>query len=307
MSKRHTNNRDSDGDDRRNRTRIDFITNSDSPKQTNLHHFPRLPTQMSIMGQSDASPDVSEIAPPTPPVKQTEEDIKFLQLANEALEKIGTIDPSIKQILTRLQYAAPPHGGVPMGSAFSASGVNSGVQNTPLVDELAINHFPNFNNDIFYDEQHLNLHSNSNNNNTKKSIPSVAGTTPTPTTATTLGDATYRKRIYEQVSPTSSLSSQSSSRVDKPFICSKCALAFRRSSDLKRHEKIHLEVLPNICSRCQKGFARKDALKRHIDTLTCKRNREKLMVKQRLQDSDSGDNGDKGVVHDIFSQFGFGK
>lgn len=63
----------------------------------------------------------------------------------------------------------------------------------------------------------------------------------------------------------------------KKFPCAKCKLVFRRSSDLRRHERTHLPVLPNICSQCGKGFARKDALKRHFDTLTCRRNRSKLL------------------------------
>lgn len=63
----------------------------------------------------------------------------------------------------------------------------------------------------------------------------------------------------------------------RQFHCAKCKLVFRRSSDLRRHERTHLPVLPNICSQCGKGFARKDALKRHFDTLTCKRNRSKLL------------------------------
>lgn len=63
----------------------------------------------------------------------------------------------------------------------------------------------------------------------------------------------------------------------KPFICRDCTLSFRRSSDLRRHQRAHLPVLPHVCHRCGKGFARKDALKRHTDTLTCKRNRERLL------------------------------
>lgn len=64
---------------------------------------------------------------------------------------------------------------------------------------------------------------------------------------------------------------------DKKYPCSQCDLVFFRSSDLRRHEKAHSLILPHICSQCGKGFARKDALKRHQDTLTCKRNRNKLM------------------------------
>ena len=62
----------------------------------------------------------------------------------------------------------------------------------------------------------------------------------------------------------------------KMFACAECHLEFRRSSDVRRHERTHLRVLPNICTKCGKGFARKDALKRHFDTLTCKRNRQKI-------------------------------
>ncbi|QOU21198.1 hypothetical protein BRETT_000919 [Brettanomyces bruxellensis] len=63
----------------------------------------------------------------------------------------------------------------------------------------------------------------------------------------------------------------------RKFVCPKCGVAFKRSSDLKRHEKIHLPVPPNICPLCKTGFARKDALKRHIDTMTCRRNRKRLL------------------------------
>ncbi|CAI4054573.1 hypothetical protein SUVZ_16G2440 [Saccharomyces uvarum] len=60
------------------------------------------------------------------------------------------------------------------------------------------------------------------------------------------------------------------------YSCAKCQLKFSRSSDLRRHEKVHSLVLPHICSNCGKGFARKDALKRHSNTQTCQRNRKKL-------------------------------
>ncbi|CCE65487.1 hypothetical protein TPHA_0L01320 [Tetrapisispora phaffii CBS 4417] len=61
------------------------------------------------------------------------------------------------------------------------------------------------------------------------------------------------------------------------YKCNHCSLVFRRSSDVRRHERTHLRILPNICKQCGKGFARKDALKRHSNTLTCNRNRERLL------------------------------
>ncbi|RCK54994.1 Transcriptional regulator MET32 [Candida viswanathii] len=68
----------------------------------------------------------------------------------------------------------------------------------------------------------------------------------------------------------------------RKFPCDKCPMSFRRSSDLKRHEKQHLSIPPNICEFCGKGFARKDALKRHVGTLTCKRNADKKLYIENL-------------------------
>lgn len=68
----------------------------------------------------------------------------------------------------------------------------------------------------------------------------------------------------------------------KSFICSTCQMEFSRSSDLRRHEKIHLSILPNICTQCGKGFGRKDSLKRHFNTLACKRNRIKSMTQTNI-------------------------
>lgn len=81
--------------------------------------------------------------------------------------------------------------------------------------------------------------------------------------------------------------SQTSNNKDNPdniprnFKCSECPISFKRSSDLKRHEKIHLKTPPNICPQCHKGFARRDALKRHVGTLTCKRNRQRRLEQMK--------------------------
>lgn len=68
-----------------------------------------------------------------------------------------------------------------------------------------------------------------------------------------------------------------SGTVNKSYRCIKCEMVFKRPSELRRHEKVHLLILPNICPQCGKSFARKDALKRHFDTLTCRRKRSKLL------------------------------
>ena len=40
----------------------------------------------------------------------------------------------------------------------------------------------------------------------------------------------------------------------KPFTCSKCDKAFRVSSNLKSHERIHTDDKPFTCSKCDKAF-----------------------------------------------------
>lgn len=48
---------------------------------------------------------------------------------------------------------------------------------------------------------------------------------------------------------------------DRPFKCTECQQAFNRNHDLKRHQRIHLEIKPYACEDCGKRFSRKDALK----------------------------------------------
>ncbi|KAL2130918.1 hypothetical protein VTI74DRAFT_5787 [Chaetomium olivicolor] len=50
---------------------------------------------------------------------------------------------------------------------------------------------------------------------------------------------------------------------ERPFKCNGCQQAFNRNHDLKRHQRIHLEIKPFACEDCEKRFSRKDALKRH--------------------------------------------
>jgi uncharacterized Zn-finger protein len=51
--------------------------------------------------------------------------------------------------------------------------------------------------------------------------------------------------------------------VPKSHECSKCDASFRRSHDLRRHERSHNSIKPYTCRKCNKGFTRHDALKRH--------------------------------------------
>ncbi|ODQ62869.1 hypothetical protein WICANDRAFT_26988 [Wickerhamomyces anomalus NRRL Y-366-8] len=152
---------------------------------------------------------------------QEDEDRKFLRAAAEAIVATSMnneIDPTILELLRRIQYANAPNS--------TTSPLATTTTTTP------------------------NISSN----------PLEPRTTNTPNDSTTPPSA---KNI--------------NGHEPKPFICNDCSLSFRRSSDLRRHQRAHLPILPHICRMCGKGFARKDALKRHSDTLTCKRNREKLL------------------------------
>ena len=169
--------------------------------------------------------------PPPPPQPQTNsnhntppptaEDQQFLSLAKEALEATRIVDPTISDLLTRLQYASSPH-----GNPIKSGGNIQTNENGQLMIQEFYNSFPNMDNNIF---------------------------------------------TGSQIEP------------ERKYGCDKCDMMFKRSSDLKRHEKQHLDIPANICDLCGKGFARKDALKRHSGTATCKRNAEKGVYKENLE------------------------
>jgi len=275
---------------------------------------------------------------------QEDEDRKFLRAAAEAIVATSMnneIDPTILELLRRIQYANAPN---PGGATTSGGGGGGGEVNTinPLqqrqnghigtsshainnfIDEStntnstrmnsinsinSINstnskslinpaknshHFPTFNLNYFEnlaEQNNNNGNSNSNNNISKNHEESIGPTNITSSNITSQdktwslqSNSTTQSNItspIESYSHGSNGSIESKNSINsndiKPFICQDCSLSFRRSSDLRRHQRAHLPILPHICKMCGKGFARKDALKRHSDTLTCKRNREKLL------------------------------
>ncbi|KAG7903233.1 hypothetical protein KL935_000765 [Ogataea polymorpha] len=272
----------------------------------------------------------------------TDEDLEFFKLANEVVKKHQyRIDPTIRDILNRLQYAHSPHGGLPMAREYlgvQADGL-IGQREFPSAAEMeprgsrSSDMFPHLDQDVFKrQQQYPNGHVGSSLyaqhaelQNTElisqlaasiKSMDPVAqrellqklsgaistnGSSQSPTSSSThsqqlplLQELGFQRiaqntREKEQVTNSNHLTATSPEPQPKSHVCGTCSMTFKRSSDLKRHEKIHLEVPPNICPQCRKGFARKDALKRHIDTLTCKRNRERLLSKlneENLSDSE---------------------
>lgn len=203
-----------------------------------------------------------------------DEDERFLQLAREALVATATanqqssglnplvVDPTISDLLDRLQYALSPHGNpIKRGHNIQAN------ENGQLMIQNFYRQFPNMSNDIFVDfNNHHPANTRSEGWNFLVGEP-LELRAPAP------------KEEEEEELPAEQPESDDQ---DRKFFCHKCSMAFRRSSDLKRHEKQHFKVLPYICLDCGKSFARKDALKRHIGTLTCKRNTDKRLYVDNL-------------------------
>lgn len=233
---------------------------------------------------------------------QTAEDATFLRLARDALvatasaaspEGSTLLDPTIQDLLTRLQYATSPHGN-PIRKSSSITTNGSGQLN---IQEF-YKDFPNLSNNIFagspklFEQQTTDNHPSSNSdgwnfligqNPLKKEFiePSNHSRASYDTHHYSNDDvADDENDGFDDDDFNSKTSSLSDS--DRKFLCHSCTQTFRRSSDLKRHEKQHLTIPPSICELCGKGFARKDALKRHKGTLTCKRNANKRLYIDNL-------------------------
>lgn len=225
----------------------------------------------------------------------SDEDARFLRLAHEALVATTAksnmlVDPTIEDLLARLQYALLPH-----GNPIKRSQNIHANENGQLMIQNFYDGFPNLSNDIFTSTSNHPLNANNTGWNfllDKDENPSAAqghgrrqdlgqirGTAPELRSQRDLSISDSRNTLKEvTASPL-----ERKNKLQRKFPCPDCHMLFRRSSDLKRHGKQHLEIPANICADCGKGFARKDALKRHRGTLTCKRNAQKGLYEKNLQ------------------------
>lgn len=192
--------------------------------------------------------------------KMSDEALFFRQAAEAIVAtslNAANVDPTIRELLSRIKYANPnlPQAQAPVGQGVSAS--NGVVDPGQVTDEYNVLKF-------FTNPSNLSV--------------AETGSSQTPAgEGSTASVRNKRKLGSEGLQNETRADGEKSSSDEKKYSCSKCKLEFRRTSDLRRHERTHLPVLPNICSQCGKGFARKDALKRHANTLTCRRNRSKLL------------------------------
>lgn len=188
----------------------------------------------------------------------------FFRQAAEAIVatslNAANVDPTIRELLSRIKYVNPS---LPQAQAQVGQGT---AGSEPAMDDGQVSESANDHNvlEFFTNPLHLNM---AEHNSTFAAMNEEISP-----------PAKSRKRSASEGLQTETKGEgDRSSSDEKKYSCSKCKLEFRRTSDLRRHERTHLPVLPNICSQCGKGFARKDALKRHSNTLTCRRNRSKLL------------------------------
>lgn len=209
------------------------------------------------------------------------EEALFFSQAAEAIVatslNAANVDPTIRELLSRIKYSLP---GLPRAQAQESGNGVANDAGTVLPETRDVTNGPGV---LEYFASPMNL-SISNGNGSEMSNTEHFGISP--------GNGNVKGS--EPAQETRSHSDKSTE--EKKYSCAKCKLEFRRTSDLRRHERTHLPVLPNICPQCGKGFARKDALKRHSNTLTCRRNRSKLLsiggdindILERVQQTGNG-------------------
>lgn len=186
------------------------------------------------------------------------EDTLFFRQAAEAIVATSlnsaNVDPTIRELLSRIKYSIPT---LPQAQAQAGSNGISGDTGAAEATSLSIDTGL-----LGFFASPMNL-----------SLPNADGAEKFDSEQPARANKSKSSvDVGQEPRPAGDKSSE-----DKKYSCAKCKLEFRRTSDLRRHERTHLPVLPNICPQCGKGFARKDALKRHSNTLTCRRNRSKLL------------------------------
>lgn len=297
---------------------------SQQPRQTAQPPQPPQP-QRQQPPQPPQPPQLSLLQPALQPShrrhlslgSESDEDERFLRLAKEALVATagakgdGTenlmVDPTIQDLLRRLQYASLPHGN-PIKRSKKIRANDKGQ----LEIQSFYKNFPNLSNNIFMELEGIGvvnshasasidgptvldklMHHPSNSRNAGWNFlvgePMVYAT-ESERAKTAAASAPAAEELAAALKGAASDAGASEDEIDtddesgepRKFACHKCHMLFRRSSDLKRHEKQHLTIPPNICKLCGKGFARKDALKRHMGTLTCKRNAGKRLYAANL-------------------------
>ncbi|CAH6723544.1 hypothetical protein CLIB1444_16S01178 [[Candida] jaroonii] len=218
----------------------------------------------------------------------SEEDERFFKLAKEALVHTANVtqknvDPTLNDLFKRLQYVSSPHGN-PIKSGENIK-VNDNGQ---LMIHEFYDNFPNFNNNVFERSNGLigenplkNLGIAPQPNDSSNKIPENISNFPN---VNNLPNNLQNPNLNDLPNFNRPMQLDfNKNEEERKYECLKCSMNFKRSSDLKRHEKQHLSIPPNICEFCGKGFARKDALKRHVGTATCKRNAEKKLYIDNLE------------------------